>query len=357
MARNDFGVNDSQTVKIWSKMAMAEALKATLIFTLLGTGKKSVLQRLNELEKNAGDTIKYDLRMQATGAGVKGSNRLRDNEEEMVYHQDTVVIDQLRHGHSFTRMSQQRSVHDLRMDAKESLADWWAGTLDSYAMRYLGGDTSINHGQAGVAPDSDHYIVCGDVSHSGTIATDEASLGSNDQFDIMDLDYAKEKARTITPMVSPTMVDGKEMYVAVLHEYSLTDLRTSANSSATIKWSEIQQYANVRGNKNPIFNGVAGVYNNIIIKDSTRIYSPISSVRRNLFLGAQAGVFAIGNAYDKIDQKKFGPNNMMSWYEESDDYGNEKGVAAGMIFGLKACRYNSKNNGAIVMTAYAASHG
>ena len=98
-----------------------------------------------------------------------------------------------------------------------------------------------------------------------------------------------------------------------------------------------------------------GVYNKVIIYDSNRIYSPRTSVRRNLFLGAQAGTFAIGNAYDRIDQKKF--NDLpMSWVEDLDDYNDKKGIAAGMVFGLKATRYNYKNYGSMVMTAYSASH-
>jgi N4-gp56 family major capsid protein len=337
-------------------MTMREALKATLVKKFMGTSKRSIVQRLTDLERNAGDTIKFDLLMQMSGAGITGDSRMKDNEEALTYYQDTIVIDQLRNAHAFRRMSQQRTLHDLRVDARDNLADWWAGTLDQYCMDYLCGNTTRNHGQAAVAPDSDHYIVCGDVSHTGTIATDESSLGSNDQFDLMDIDYAKEKARTISPMVRTTLINGEEFYVVVLHEYSLTDMKTSANSSATIKWSEIQQYANVRGLKNPIFSGANGVYNKCIIFDSTRLYNPTGSVRRNLFLGAQAGVFAIGNAYDRIGQRRAGKDNMMSWYEEIDDYGNEKGVAAGMVFALKACRFNSKNHGAMVMTAYAASH-
>jgi len=357
MALTEFGTNDSQTVKIWSTLTMREALKNALFKKFLGTSKRSIIQRLTELEKSAGDNVKYDLLMQMTGAGVSGNTKLRDAEEALVYYQDTVTIDQLRNGHAFQRMTQQRTLHDLRKDAQENLSDWWAAKLDQYMMDYLCGNTSRTHGQTAVVPDADHYIVCGDVTNTGTIATDEASLGTNDQIDLMDLDYAKEAAKTITPMIRPTIIEGDEYYVAVLHEYSLTDIRVVANSSATIKWNEIQQYANVRGLKNPIFSGANGVYNGVIIFSSSRNYNPTGSVRRNLFLGAQAGVFAVGNAYDKMDQKKLGNDNMMSWYEESDDYGNEKGIAAGMVFGMKTCRFNSKNYGAMVMTAYAASHG
>ena len=43
---------------------MRDMLKSTLIYKFLGTGKNAILQRLPELEKTAGDTIKYDLLMQ-----------------------------------------------------------------------------------------------------------------------------------------------------------------------------------------------------------------------------------------------------------------------------------------------------
>jgi hypothetical protein len=46
----------------------------------------------------------------------------------------------------------------------------------------------------------------------------------------------------------------------------------------------------------------------------------------------------------------------MSWYEETDDYGNEKGIAVGCIFGMKATRFNSKDFGKIVISSYSASH-
>ncbi len=356
MAITQFGTNDAQTVKIWSTLTMREALKATLFKKFLGKGKRAIIQRLTDLEKNAGDTIKYDLLMQMTGSGVTGDNRMRDNEEALTYYQDTVAINQLRNAHAFRRMSQQRTLHDLRMDAKTNLADWFADKFDDYMMRNLCGDTTLSHGQSAVAPDSTHYIVSGDVTRTGTIATDEASISNNDQVELADLDYAKESAKTLTPPIRPCVIDGEEYYVCVLHPYSVTDLRLDVAASSYTDWPTIQMYANKRGASNPIFTGALGVYNGVVLFESNRIYSPTSNVRRNLFLGAQAGVFAIGNAYDKLDQRKVGKDNLMSWFEEADDYGNEKGIAVGSIFGMKATRFNSKDYGKIVITSYAASH-
>ena len=157
-------------------------------------------------------------------------------------------------------------------------------------------------------------------------------------------------------MIRPVMIDGGEFYVVVLHSYSVTDLRLDIANSAYVDWPTIQMYANKRGMDNPIFTGALGVYNGMIMYESTRVFSPRSSVRRNLVLGAQAGVFAMGNAYDSMEQQRVGKENLMSWYEETDDYGNEKGIAVGSIFGMKATRFNSADFGKIVISSYATTH-
>ena len=358
VATSTFTVTGSEfDVHIWSTLTFREALKATLFRRFLGTGKGAIIMRLTELEKSAGDTIKYDLLMQMGNAGVTGDNRMRDNEEALTYYQDSVKIDQLRNAHAFRRMSQQRTLHDLRMDAKGNLADWFAGKYDTYMMDYLCGNTSRSFaGNTATAPDSDHYVMSGDVSKTGTIATDETSLGSNDQFQLADMDYCKESAGTMTPPMRPANVDGGEYYVVVLHPYSVVDMRLDVANSAYITWPAIQMYANQRGLKNPIFDGSLGVYNGMILFESTRIYSPRTNVRRNLFLGAQAGVFAMGNAYNKLQQGKVGGDNLMSWFEEIADYGNEVGIAVGSVFGMKATYFNSKDFGKMVISSYSASH-
>jgi len=304
MAVTAFGTNDAQTVKIWSSLTLREALKATMFDKLIGTSKNSIIQRMVELEKSAGDQIKYDLLMQMTGAGVTGDNRMRDNEEALVYYQDTVNIDQLRNAHAFRRMSQQRTLHDMRMDAKSNLSDWFAGKFDDYMFRTLCGDTTLSHGQTATAPTSNHIIYSGD-------ATSEAGIGNNDQFSLADIDYCKEKAKTLTPPIRPTSVNGKDMYVIVLHPYSVTDLKLDVANSAYIDWPTIQMMAIKRGNSNPNFTGALGAYNNCILYES---------------------------------------------YEEADDYGNEKGISVGSIFGMNKSVMNSHDYGLITIESYSVAH-
>jgi hypothetical protein len=55
----------------------------------------------------------------------------------------------------------------------------------------------------------------------------------------------------------------------------------------------------------------------------------------------------------------YGQNNsdaQMTWVEELFDYGNQLGVSAGIIAGLKKMVFNSADFGTIVTTTYAAAH-
>jgi len=353
MAMTEFGTSSSQTVKIWTKKTWYEAKRGAFFFNkFLGSKEDSILFMAKDLEKTAGDNIVYDLLVEMEGDGITGDNELEGNEEALSYHQDNIKIDQLRHAHIFGRMSQQRTVHDLRKDGQWALSRWWSNKFEQLLFDYLCGNTSRTFANnTGRAFDANHVIYSGD-------ATAEANISNNDQFTLEDIDYAKELATTTTLPMRPVRIDGDDYFVVVLHPYSVTDLRLSIASGGTsgIKWHEIQQYANQRGLKNPIFTGALGVYNKCIIYESHRIYSPLTSVRRNLFLGAQAGVFALGNAYDKMGQKKAGSNNYVSWVEKNRDYENKRGLAAGCTFGMQKTQFDSEDYGAITIPSYAVAH-
>ena len=35
----------------------------------------------------------------------------------------------------------------------------------------------------------------------------------------------------------------------------------------------------------------------------------------------------MGSAYDSIEKERMGKDNLMSWYEQTDDFGNEKAIS------------------------------
>lgn len=349
MSYKDFGTNDAQTVKLWGKKLIKQALGQTLFFKkFLGTDENALLYWVKDLESNKGDEVKYDLLLELEGDGVTGSNELEGNEEDLDFQQDTIKIEQLRHATGRSLMSEQRTVHDLRENAKWALARWWARRFELYMFRYLCGDTTINHAQQGVIYDSNHVL------YGGT-ATSEAALATADRFTLPQIDYAIETAKTDDKRMIPVMIDGKQHYVCVLHPFSVTDLKLNVGGATSSKWMEIQREANVRGKSNPIFTGALGVYNNTILFESPDIYTPAANVRRNLFLTARAGCFAMGNAYDKIKQKKMGKDNFIDWHEYTRDAGDKRYVKAGSVFGIKKTRFGGEDYGVITMPCYAKS--
>jgi len=352
MAVTEFGTNAAQTRKVWAKLTMREAIYKTWMKKFMGESEDSVIQVVPDLEEGAGDEVKYDLLVQMSGYGVGGDNPIKGFEEALTYYQDSVKIDQRRLAHAFRRMSQQRTVHDLRKDGRRNLSERWATILDELLFGQLAGsfdastsapaDFQAHGGNALVSPtsDTDHY------------KNDQANTLTTNM-----LEGLVEKAKTIEPLVRPCKIDGMDVYVYVAHPYSITDLRTNTSSN---QWIEVTKFANMGSVKNnPFFTGAVGMWANVVIYDSTRI--PIlnpgaSQYARNLLLGAQAGVVAFGNAYAKFERESMGDDNMMSWWEEVDDYGNARGVATGAIFGVKPCIFNSKRFGCIVHETKAVAH-
>lgn len=356
MALTQYGPNHPLAVKLWAKKTFQEALADTFYAKFLGESSSSLIQLKNEFKKGPGDRITVGLRMQLTGDGVQGDGTLEGNEEALATFSDNVFIDQLRHAvRSAGKMSEQRVPFEVRNEAKEGLKDWWTNRLDTWFFNQLGGftaalDTRYTGNQLALAPDANHQIF------AAAVANDQ-SLTSPNVFTLDMIDRAKETAKTLNqqgtpaPLIRPLRIDGEEMYAAFLHPYQATDLRKDS------RWVAIQQALLTGGriDKNPIFTGALGIYNNTILYEASRVPMGVNSttnvavptVRRAIFCGAQAGIMAYG---------KNGGDSEMDWNEELFDYGNQLGVEAGMIAGLKKTRFNNQDFGTIVMSSYAAKH-
>lgn len=357
MATTSYGVNHPLAVKHWSKRLFREALKQTYFRRFMGTGTNSLIQIKQDTQKEAGDRIRCGLRMQLTGSGIRGDDTLEGNEEALVTYTDDVMINQLRHAvRSAGKMSEQRVPFSVREEARVGLTDWWADRYDESVMNHLGGAVYKNT----------DLRYCGNNSIDGTTATrivyapatagdhsTDASLSTTDTFRLESLDFAVEVAKTASPLIRPIRVNGGDYYVAFLHPYQVTDLRTN---TSTGQWLDIQKAAMQGGmvTKSPIFTGALGMYNGVVLHESTRVpdgvstSASISDVRRAILCGAQSAIMAFGQGYGDASMK---------WEEELFDYGNQLGVAAGSIWGVKKANYNSTDFGTVVMPTYAVAHG
>lgn len=353
MATTSYGVNDAEAVKQWSRRLMRESLKQTFIYQFIGKGSDALVQIKDEASKAPGDRITMTLRMQLSGAGVLGDGTLEGNEEALTTYTDTVLIDQLRHAvRSAGKMSEQRVPFSVRSEALQGLSDWWADRLDTAFFNQVCGytaqsDIRYTGGQAPAAPSA------GRILRANAEDKDE-DLDSAETFDLQLVDKAVEQAKTATPLIRPVMVKGKGYYVMFLHPYQVTDLRTATSAG---QWLDIQKAAMAGGSvdDNPIFSGALGVYNGVVLHESTRVTPGVHSVsgatvadtRRAVLCGAQAASLAFG--------RESGPT-AMDWFEELFDYGNQLGVSAGCLFGLKKSVFDQQDFGTVVVTTHAAAH-
>jgi N4-gp56 family major capsid protein len=349
MAQTSYGVNAAEAVKLWRKKLAREALKATWIGKFIGESDDSAIQIFDETGKSPGDRVTVILRMQLTGDGVLGDGTLEGNEESLATYTDNLLVNQLRHAvRSAGKMSEQRIPFKHRDEAMMGLKDWWAGRLDVTFFNHVCGnlnqtDTRYTGGNVTLGQTSGFGIWAGG-------GTNDEGLSSANTFTIDLLDSAVAIAKTSTPVLRPIMVDGNAMYLAFLHPWQVKSMRTS---TTTGQWLDIQKAATQGdGSKNnPIFTGALGVYNNVILHEAVRCthgynhtsLAAITTTRRAVLLGAQACAIGFGQDYsfDKFD-----------WNEELFDYGNQLGVEAGAIFGLKKLQFNSADFSSIIISTY-----
>ena len=348
MAKTEFGVNHPLAVSLWAKSLANEAFRKTFIGKYMGADEDSLITEKTDFKRNAGDNITVGLNVQLQGDGVQGDATLEGNEESLEFYDDNLVINQLRHAsRTKGKMTEQRVPYDLRKVSRNRVANWFARRMDTAFFNQVCGNTAVNDlrytGQNAVlAPSANRHIFAG----SGNNA--DQALQAEDTFNLNMIDAMRIRAETAStedgtgPLVRPIMHDGGEYYVCFLHDYQVNDLRTR---DETGQWLDIQQNslagADVR--KNPIFTGALGIYNGVILHKASRVTTGVNSatgavipnVRRAVLCGAQAACVAFGSANS---------DTRYSWHEELFDYGNQFGVAAGIIWGLKKTRYTPEND-------------
>jgi N4-gp56 family major capsid protein len=354
MAGTVYGVNAPEAVKLWRSQLAREALKATWIQKFIGDSSDDIIQTYAETNKSSGDRVTVTLRMQLTGDGVSGDATLEGNEEPLTTYTDNLFIDQLRHGvRSGGKMTEQRIPWSIREEAMMGLKDWWAGRLDTSFFNQICGYTP----QADVRYSGMNAVLSPDAAHvyrPNNKTADEA-LAAGDEMNLAIIDKLVESAKLGSttgtgPVIRPVNVDGEDRYVVVMHTKQVTQLRTNTNTG---QWLDIQKAA-LTGDgsaRNPIMTGALGMYNGAVLHESTRVTNGVNSTtgvqvataRRAVLLGAQSCAigFGEGQSFKSFD-----------WNEELFDYGNQLGVEAGVIHGLKKLRFNSADFGVIVASTF-----
>lgn len=362
MGYTSYPVNDALAVKLWARTLEHEALKYTDIGPLIGTGPNSIIQHKTQTQKGPGDQITFGIRMQLNGAGFSENDVAEGNGEQLTTYNDALLINELGHvvgvKSRFT-IDAQRVPFNLREEARDGLADWWAKRYSVSFFNQVCGytpqtDVRYTGLNAVIAPSATRII-----RQNGKASDD--LLVAGDEFTLDMLDDAKLQATTATPPLRPVKVgSGDRMrrdynttltdkYVVMLHPTQIRQIRRNTSSG---QWFDIERAA-MQGGKvtnNPIYTGAMGEYNGCIIRSAIDVTNGVSAVgadvptvKRGVFLGGQAAMIAFG--------QDNGPTKYR-WNEELFDHKRKLEVSAWSIHGIKKTRYNSVDYGVFVLASY-----
>ena len=320
--------------ELWRKALFADVRDNLYMTRFIGSNEQSMIQELEDLKAAKGTNISFGLGMKLSGDGVAGDTALEGSEAALTDYDEDVAVNQLRQGVLLTgQYDEKRNIYDMRMRAKNALADWWAERIDQELLDKLCGKTTSTFSNTPRGAASSRAIYAGGAGSIGAITTAM-------KMDTKVLDLAKQTAIRASPRFRPVRVNGKPYYVAILHPYDATNLRQDP------VWAQAQRDANVRGEDNPIFDGSLGIWNGIIAHEHEYVYrtndgSGSAQVARNILCGQQAGVIAWGAP--------------VKWVEKTFDYGNQWGMSVGSIFGTIKPIFNSVDYGVITMNCASAA--
>lgn len=357
MTQTSIPVGDPRAIKAWSTALALDSSKLLYWSKFIGDGDNSIIERKTELEKNAGDTVQYDLNMRLRGAIVTGDDRAEGKEEALTFLSDELKIDQARKPVSGGgRMTAQRTLHNLRKLAKDRGAEYMAEWQDDLITVYLSGDSTlsaINQDSKITGPFAGNPITAPDTAHLtyAKAATSKASLVVGDTMNVQTIERVSVKPEMMNATdpnvvrMSPAQVDGAKRFAIVMSPFQAYDLRVETGD---LSWSKIAQAAATsEGRNSPIFKGSLGMINNVVLHEHTNIrrfsdYGAGANVAaaRALLLGRQAGMIAYGQNRGR---------SRMIWEEEMQDYGNLYGCVVGAIMGFKKTTFEGRDFGVIAI--------
>ena len=317
--RNQVNIPANLVPKVWAKKVWHEGVKDSYFDKFTATDGSNVVHKNKDLENVKGDSVVFGLMMNLTGSGVEGNRqKLAGAEDTLNIYDFTVNTKLVRNAVSRYEADDQRTQYDMLKEIKIALKQWLSDWLDDRLISRLSYNPSN-----------------GEVLYASAAGT-QSSITANDKLTTTIISRAKRKAMMHAPKVQPIKVDGMDKYIMLVHPWAARDLKDDP------KWLAAQQNANIRSSKNPIFTGVLGEYDGVILYEYERVQTgnigaSSANVCQNLLLGKQAACFAVSRPAKHIEQ--------------TDDYGNIAGNGIAFYGAVEKTNFNGKDYGVInVMT-------
>ncbi|WP_070988470.1 N4-gp56 family major capsid protein [Halofilum ochraceum] len=336
------------------------------------TSEDYPIVRVTDLQNTAGDTVSVDLFNIIKGKPTMGDRKIAGRMMALKTSSLDVRIDQYRGGvDQGGRMTQQRTVHQLRGIAKGNLAGWAARLEDQLCMTHIAGARGFDEAEDWVVPlETDEEfdeIVVNPVQpptpNRRLLGGDATGASDIDSADKMTLEMIDELRLQLDEMAFPMQpirlpedpaVDEQPLYCLILSPRQWHDLQTQTGDNA---WRTFlaNAYQRANGWSHPLFSGNPGMWNGILVK---KMYRPIrfnagdpvresdaagnvsstnanTKFDRGVLLGAQA----LAEVYGKDN----GSGYYANWHEETSDHGNTVEHSVSFMGGKRKTRFKGSN--------------
>jgi len=322
--------------QLWGKDTWRAAIQEIFFAKFLNKKNddfNAIVYMTDVFKKEKGGQFWISLMTPLVGEGVEDDAILEGNEEALLYYDMSLTLKEYVHAVRLKgKLAEQKVAIDMRKDAKAALSDWLSRKIDRLCVDKFS-----------ATPSAGRILWGGD-------ATSDITLDSSDVMSTALISKAKRKAQMATigttsaeSKIRPIKVDGKDMYVCLLHPYQAKAIK------AETAWQQAQREANIRGEKNPIFSGAMGIWDGVVLHEYERIktYSnwgvatpPVLPGARALFCGAQA--LAIG------------VHQYPTWEEKDFDYARKAGFSTGVIMAVDKPKFNAEDFAVIALDTYIA---
>ena len=352
MAATDFSLLSAANKVVQTTLVMKAGRDSSLVMSSGMIGKADDANRpiqlitdLNATERGASAVI--HLIQDLLGDGIVDDQILEGQEERMNNESLTIQLSMLRHAvKNQGEMSEQKTVLRFRQYVRDKLGHWWGRMNDELAFMTLAGISyGLNlDGSARAGSNLSQLAFAADVTAPSTnrklyagAATSTATLTATDTMSWNFL--VKARAYAERRRLKPMRMNGQDRYIVLMSPEAMRDLKLDDD------YKTIAANAGNRGEKNPLFTGMAADVDGLLLYSHNRVpttrgtsatgkYGAAGTVEgaQCLFLGAQA------MGYARIGEAK--------WNEsDNKDYGNRYGVSYGQIFGMRKSIFNSIPDG------------
>lgn len=308
-ANTAFATGDALTKKLFSEKLFRAGAKSNFFGDMTGTGANNIIEMKTDFTKSKGDRVTFGLRTRLEDRGQSSSTTgvtLEGNEVALGLYDFSVSLAEK--GNSVkagSTLDLQRPAFDVRKEMMDALVEWVPNEIEvSIATALL------------ASPSTNRYI--------------DETASPYGAMTLETIRRAKRKAQLASPKVQPVKIGGKEVYVLLAHPMAIKGLLADSN------FTDVLQYAQSRGDANPLISGADYFVDGVAIYQYDRAQMlSTGNVCTSLLLGAQAGVIAWASK--------------PTWNEKLFDYNTVPGVGTKFLVAIGKTKFNSEDYGVIAI--------